>query len=131
MFVLDTNTVIYFFKGLGNVAERLLSTPPREIALPSVVVYELEVGAAKMPAPDRRRRQLDELVAMTRVLPFGLEEAKVGAQIRVKLERAGNKIGPLDTLIAAVALRYNSTLVTHNIGEFSRVEGLKVADWFD
>lgn len=32
MFALDTNTVIYFFKGMGRVAERLLETPPREVA---------------------------------------------------------------------------------------------------
>jgi len=59
-------------------------------------------------------------------LPFGVEEARVGAQIRVKLERAGMKIGPLDTLIAATAL-----LVTHNVEEFGRVEGLAIRDWYE
>jgi tRNA(fMet)-specific endonuclease VapC len=42
--VLDTNTLIYFFKGRGNVAERILSVPPAEVAVPAIVVYELEVG---------------------------------------------------------------------------------------
>jgi tRNA(fMet)-specific endonuclease VapC len=46
-YVLDTNTLIYFFKGLGKVASRLLATPPNEIGIPTIVIYELEVGIAK------------------------------------------------------------------------------------
>ena len=38
--------------------------------------------------------------------------------------------GPLDTLIAANALVRGATLVTRNTGEFSRVEGLNLADWY-
>ena len=130
MYALDTNTVVYFFQGRGRVAERLLGTPPREVALPAVVVYELEVGTAK-DAGKKRRQQLDELISATTVFPFGIEEARMGAQIRATLERRGMKIGPLDMLIAATALRHNATLVTHNVREFSRVPRLTVADWYD
>jgi predicted nucleic acid-binding protein len=44
MFVLDTNAVIHFFKGKGQVAARLLATPPGEIALTAITVFELERG---------------------------------------------------------------------------------------
>ncbi len=131
MFVLDSNTVIYYFQGKGRVAENLLRTPPREVALPAVVVYELEVGTAKLTESEKRRRLLDQLVDGFRILPFGIEEARVGARIRIQLERAGMKIGPLDNLIAATALRHNATLVTHNVVEFERVQGLEICDWFE
>jgi len=36
-------------------------------------------------------------------------------------------IGPYDLMIAALA--HNLTLVTHNVREFSRVEGLQIEDW--
>lgn len=49
MYVLDTNTLIYFFKGQGSVAGRLLATPPGEIGVPSIMLFELEVGLAKIP----------------------------------------------------------------------------------
>ena len=130
MFVLDTNTVIYFFQGKGQVADHLLSTSPQDVGLPAVVVYELEVGTAKLGASEKRRRLLDRLVDGFTVLPFGLEEAQTGARIRVELEQAGMKIGPLDNLIAATALRHGATLVTHNVAEFRRVQGLDVCDWF-
>jgi tRNA(fMet)-specific endonuclease VapC len=129
-YALDTNSVIYFFKGMGQVSARLLSTPPREIALPAVVLYELELGIAKSSAPEKRRMQLEELVRRVRILPFGAGEAKVTALIRADLERTGEPIGPLDFLIAGTALHHGATLVTHNLKEFGRVGGLSLEDWY-
>lgn len=130
MYALDTNSVIYFFKGMGRVAQRLLSKPPREIALPVIVLYELEVGIAKSAAPERRREQLEELVRRVTVLPFGVEEAATTARIRALLEKMGTPIGPLDFLIAGTALHHRATLVTHNQKEFGRVASLVLEDWF-
>ena len=50
-------------------------------------------------------------------------------QIRAALELKGQKIGANDTMIAAIALAHNATLVTNNIKEFSRIEGLLLEDW--
>ena len=130
MYLLDTNTVIYFFKRQGRVAERLLAVPPAEVALPSIVVYELSVGVLKSGNPERRRKDLQELMAATAILPFGPQEAAVAAQIRHDLERAGTTIGPYDLLIAGAALSRGATLVSHNTGEFGRVQGLSLEDWF-
>lgn len=130
MYALDTNSVVYFFKGMGRVAERLLGMPPREVALPAVVLYELELGIAKSAAPERRRSQLDELVRRVSLLPFGAAEARVTARIRADLERIGEPIGPLDFLIAGTALAHGATLVTHNVKELGRVRGLSLEDWY-
>lgn len=130
MFVLDTNSLIYFFKGQGGVGARVLATPPAEIAIPTVVLYELEVGLAKSSEPTRRRAQLDRMLELVTVLPFGLAEAKAAAGIRAALEATGTPIGPMDTLIAGVALANHGTLVTRNTREFGRVAGLEVVDWF-
>ena len=131
MFALDTNTVIYFFKGMGRVAEHLLSLSPREVAVPIVVLYELEVGLAKSRSPKKRREQLGAMLARVQLLPFGAEEARVGGRLRARLEQAGTPIGPLDSLIAATALAHGATLVTRSTSEFGRVEGLRLADWYD
>jgi tRNA(fMet)-specific endonuclease VapC len=130
MFVLDTNTVIYFFKGKGGVPERLLATSPSEVALPTVVLYELETGIAKSSQTTRRRGQLDALVAASRVLPFGLEEARAAAAIRAAMEVAGIPIGPLDNLIAGTAMAQGAVLVTRNTSEFGRIAGLVVENWY-
>jgi tRNA(fMet)-specific endonuclease VapC len=45
--------------------------------------------------------------------------------LRVDLERQGKVTGATDMLNAAHALAMGAVLVTHNIDEFSRVEGLQ------
>lgn len=130
MYVLDTNTLIYFFKGIGKVAEKLLDTPPKEIGIPSIVVYELEVGIAKSTSPEKRTAQLADLLSLINVLPFGLQEARSAAQIRAALEKQGQPIGPYDTLIAATALASQAALITHNTKEFGKIKQLKCEDWF-
>jgi len=131
MYALDTNTVIYFFKNMGNVAQHLFSLPPYEIALPAVVLYELEVGIAKSTAPEKRRAQLNELLTVVRVLPFTENEAEISAKVRATLEKSGTPIGPLDMMIAGTALANKATLVTHNTKEFARIDSLRLEDWFD
>lgn len=128
-FALDTNTLIYFFKGQGRVAERLLSVSPREIGIPAVVLYELELGIARSSQPRKRRGQLDAMLAAVSILPFDREAARLAAELRMTLESIGKPIGPMDTLIAGTALAARGVLVTHNTGEFSRVKGLRLADW--
>ena len=130
MYVLDTNTLIYFFKGMGHVGDKLLSIAPKEIYIPVIVLYELEVGIGKSQFPDKRIKQLKDLTSVITVLPFTEKTAKYSADIRVQLEKNGMLIGPFDTLIAGTALARKAILVTHNTKEFIRVPNLQIEDWF-
>jgi tRNA(fMet)-specific endonuclease VapC len=130
MYVLDTNTLIYFFKGMGSVADNLLSKKPADIGIPAIVLYELELGIAKSAAPKKRAMQLDKLIDTVQILGFSTPEAKASAQIRATLEKQGTPIGPYDTLIAGTALANQGILVTHNTGEFKRIKKLAVEDWY-
>ena len=49
--------------------------------------------------------------------------------IKAELSRQGMLIGPNDLLIASIAKANGLILVTHNVGEFSRVVGLQIEDW--
>lgn len=130
MWVLDTNTLIYFFKGKGNIAREMLARSPSEIGIPSIVLYELEVGIAQSTSPGKRLRQLEQLAAAVQTLPFGTAEARTSAAIRVSLEKKGTPIGPYDLLIAGTAKARNATLVTRNTREFKRVQGLALENWY-
>ena len=130
MYVLDTNTLIYFFKGLGNASQNLLAKSPKDIGIPAIVLYELEVGIKKSKSPQKRIKQLKDLTSSVNVLPFGKAEAQASAQIRAQLEKKGTPIGPYDILIAGTALANQATLVTHNVEEFKRIKNLNVIDWY-
>ena len=90
----------------------------------------MQVGIAKSTNPSKRIEQLSTLLEQVEVGDFSAKEAKISALIRATLEKQGQTIGPLDTLIAGYAKTNNATLVTHNIKEFRRVEGLTIEDWF-
>lgn len=96
MWLLDTNTLIYFFKGQGRVAERLLAHPPGEIVIPTLVLYELRTGIAKSTQPQKRRKQLLELSEVVHLLPFDEPCSQASAEIRARLEKVGQPIGPID-----------------------------------
>ncbi len=130
MYALDTNTIAYFFKGMGGVAERLAVVPPSQIEVSAVVAYELAVGVARSPEASRRREQLARFLSVIQVVPFGPHEADAAARIRADLEQRGLPIGPLDVLIAGAALARGAVLVTRNMREFSRVVGLSVENWY-
>ena len=54
----------------------------------------------------------------------------MSAIIRARLEEKGEPIGPYDVLIAGTALACQGTLVSHNLTEFERINGLKTEDWY-
>jgi tRNA(fMet)-specific endonuclease VapC len=129
-FLLDTNTLIYYFKGQGHVAEKLLAVSPRDLAVSTVSLHELETGLRKSSDVTRRRQQLAAFLAACQVWEFDQSAAEVSAEIRADLESQGTPIGPLDNLIAGIAYVRGATLVTRNLREFARVRGLMLVDWY-
>ena len=126
--MLDTNIVVFYFKGMPSVVARILAMEGPELAIPSVVAYELEYGTLKAKGP-RRKEILTRLLKDSVQVPFDREAAHQAARIRIELEKHGSVIGPMDLLIAGTALSRGAVLVTNNTKEFSRVKGLRLADW--
>ena len=115
---------------MGNVGTKLVSKSPQEICIPSIVLFELEVGIAKSTSPDKRIKQLHEIVSLISIIPFGEKEAHISAHIRATLEKKGTPIGSYDLLIGGTAVANKATLVSRNIKEFERIESLQIEDWF-
>jgi len=128
--LLDTNAWIQILKQPGGRLEQeVLSRPPSEIVLCSIVKAELWHGANKYARRDRRLAALDMLFAPFVSFPFDDDAARHDADIRHHLEQAGIVIGPNDLKIAAICRARGLTLVSSNTAEFLRVPGLPVEDW--
>lgn len=133
MLILDSNTISYYFRGDPQVVPRLQALRPSDLGVPAIVEYELRYGLLRLPAEVAAPR-LAALAALLRpmqALAFDSECAAHAARIRADLESVGTPIGPHDILIAATAVRYQATLVTRNVREFSRVQGLQCLNWHD
>jgi tRNA(fMet)-specific endonuclease VapC len=128
-YLLDTNVLSHLLRHpTGAVRERITAVGEEAVCTSLVVACELRYGAAKKGSPALSTR-VDELLSAIEVLPIDQGvDAKYG-EIRTALEKAGTPIGANDYLIAAHALAAALTLVTDNVGEFSRVPGLAVENW--
>lgn len=130
-YLLDTNIVIAAMKGRPEVVARLERMAAADLLLSTIVLGELEFGAAKSAYPQRNRSRLADLAAN---LPIAVVDAETGRRygpMRADLEQRGKPIGANDTWIAAQALALGATLVTDNIGEFANVPGLKLENWIE
>lgn len=130
-YLLDTNILIYFFKNLGAVRQRMAQQQDTDIHLCTPVLWELLTGAYKSEHPDTQLNKLAAVQRRFRVHAFDEASAEQAARARAQLERQGSPIGNIDTLIAGIALAQSLTLVTRNTREFERVEGLRVENWFE
>ena len=130
MYLLDTNTCIYF---LNRSSEKIISQfkrfSPSEINLPSITVAELYYGAEKSKAKKKNRAIVENFVSTFEIVPFDEKSCEIYARIRASLEKSGVPIGPMDLLIASISLSNNYILVSNNIKEFSRIKGLKLENW--
>ncbi|MBF0602201.1 MAG: type II toxin-antitoxin system VapC family toxin [Nitrospirae bacterium] len=129
-YLLDTNACIGIIKGAPILLrQRLLEITPGEVAISQIVHYELMVGVCRSSRLEQNRANLKHFLSYIQPLDFGEDQAAIAAKIRCSLLAKGQPIGPLDTLIAAHALSLNSILITHNVSEFQRVDGLQLEDW--
>lgn len=130
LYLLDTNVIaIYLNRRSLILRERLEAIDPEDIAVCSVVRFELFYGAMRSGNPPRNLARQEEFLEMFVSLPFDDLAARRAGEIRANLAALGTPIGPYDLLIAAIAIVNNLTLVTHNTREFYRVSELRVEDW--
>lgn len=129
-YMLDTNICIYLIKHKPErVFHRLQQHDPSDICISSVTYAELMHGVEKSQAVEKNRLALTLLLANIEILDFDSSAAEAYGKIRADLEKRGTPIGPLDLMIAGHAKALGYTVVTNNVREFERVDGLKVENW--
>ena len=130
-YMLDTNICIYIIKNKPlSVKEKLSLISPEDICLSSITVSELFYGVEKSQYPQKNRKALENFLINFNIMDYGYEASEAYGKIRAYLEKTGNIIGAMDLMIAAHALSLKTILVTNNIKEFRKVEGLKIENWY-
>lgn len=126
-YLLDTNAVIAILNGDERFLTKLEQYDENEFVISSIVLSELYYGAYKS---QRKTQNLDKIKLLPfKVVQFNRTDADIAGKIRTDLESKGTPIGAYDTLIAGQAVAQDLILITHNVGEFQRVDGLKIEDW--
>ena len=112
----------------GVIAAKISKAGENTVCTSIIVAAELRYGATKSNSAKLAER-IDLILSALEILPLETPADHKYAALRHHLTREGTLIGPNDLLIAAHALASDLTLVTANVGEFSRVPGLKVENW--
>lgn len=128
-YMLDTNLCVRVLRNRPEALRSKFNTEASSLSISSVVLYELLYGAAKSARPVENRNEVEAFAERLEVLDFDPDAALHAGEIRAELERAGNPIGSYDLLIAGHARSRGLIVVTNNMREFQRVEGLRMEDW--
>lgn len=128
-YMLDTNIVVYVIKRRPiEVLERFNANVGRMV-ISSITLAELVHGAEKSAFPERNLRTVEDFISRLDVLSYDQKAAFHYGSIRAELEKKGTPIGLNDLHIAAHARSEALTLITNNLREFSRVNGLISDNW--
>lgn len=129
-YLVDTNILIYLMNSKSiKLQKKFTSKSIEEFGVSSITVAELIYGAKKSKAIEKNLNAVIKILSPFKILDFTSMDAFEYGDIRADLELKGNIIGANDLLIAAQARRQNLIVLTANVKEYERVEGLKVVNW--
>jgi tRNA(fMet)-specific endonuclease VapC len=126
--LLDTDTCSAHLKRSGGLTSRLVQHTGR-LHLSIITVGELMTWARRRDAPPRRRTGIEAFLREVETLVVDEKVALVFAELRAGQLDAGRLTPATDLWIAATAIAYGLTLVTHNTRDYEQVPGLMLVDW--
>ena len=128
-YLLDTNICIDVIKRRPELVLDRFNENAAYLAISSITLAELLHGAEKSSQPQRTLAVVEDFCSRLDVLDYGAKAAQHYGQIRASLEQRGTPIGVNDLHIAAHARSEGLTLVSNNLREFERVDGLLYENW--
>ncbi|MTJ79513.1 MAG: tRNA(fMet)-specific endonuclease VapC [Telmatospirillum sp.] len=128
-YMLDTNLCIRVLRDRPAGLRERFNIEAASLCISTITLAELFYGAERSVKPAENRAQVEAFAARLDLLPFDHAAAAHFADIRADLERKGQVIGPYDLMIAGHARSLGLVVITGNLGEFRRVDGLRSEDW--
>jgi len=125
-YLIDTDWVIHSLRGEKRVMKKLLELKGEGLTINVISLAELYEGVYRSTNSTSDERVLNDFLTGVSVLGISGEICKIFGRERARLRKEGKLIGDLDLLIASTCLHHDLTLLTNNVGEFQRVENLRI-----
>ena len=127
--IFDTSEIIAIERNRQD-AETLIAGRENELFGISVMsVAELLHGVERADTAARKiKRQafVEKVIEIFPVFPFDTTTARIYAKLWATVSGKGMSVGAHDLMIAATAIALDYTVVTANMRDFGRIDGLKV-----
>ncbi|MFT3947861.1 MAG: type II toxin-antitoxin system VapC family toxin [Agriterribacter sp.] len=127
-YLLDTNICAYFFNGKFNLTEKIDEVGFDNCCVSEITIAELKYGIAKSTHKEKNQKALDTFQTKIDILPI-FPVLDIYANEKARLKTKGKMLDDFDLLIGTTAISNKLTLVTKNVSDFDRLDGIVIEDW--
>lgn len=127
-FLLDTNICIYFIKGQFDLHRKIKAVGEENCLLSEMTIAELKYGVENSVQKEKNRKNMEAFIAKFDILPI-FPVLDIYAKEKARLKTKGRMLDDFDLLIGTTAIFNNLTLVTKNVSDFDRLDGIVIEDW--
>lgn len=130
--LIHASVLIDHERGNIDLGERVKGREEEPFFLSVVTASELLHGVHRAKDRGTRARRsafVEGVLGTFPLLPIEIATARMHARLWADLASVGKPIGAHDLWLAAAGITHDLAIVTSNVREFERVEGLSVEDW--
>jgi len=127
-YLLDTNICVYFLKGRYDLNTKIKNVHAENCFISEITIAELKFGAENSEQREKNRKTVDEFVSKFTIIPI-FNSLDIYAKEKARLRHIGLPLDEFDLLIGSTAISNDLILVTRNISDFERMQGIKIENW--
>ena len=127
-YLLDTNICAYFLNGKFNLDLKIDEVGFENCSISEITIAELKYGVAKSTNKEKNQKTLERFQSKIDILPI-FPTLDIYAEEKARLKIKGRILDDFDLLIGSTAIFNDLTLVTKNVTDFERLEGIVIEDW--
>ena len=129
-YLIDTNICIHYFKGQFSLRTKIENIGYDKFAISEITLAELIFGAEKSQRVEKNLKVVFNFIDKIEVMPISSALRFYGKE-KARLQSMGKTIGDLDLFIGSTAVANNMLMVTRNVREFERINGITIENWID
>lgn len=127
--IFDTSEIIALERNRQDVDAIILGREDDPFGISVVTVAELLHGVERADTDARkiiRQAFVEKVIELFPVLPFDTSVARTYARLWAALAKKDLTVGAHDLIIAATAISLDYTIVTSNVRDFERIDGIRL-----
>jgi len=127
--ILDSSVLIEAERGHLDIDRFINDREPQPFGLSVITVAELLHGVHRADSEKRRVKRsayVEKVIELFPIYPFGIDSARVYAQLWATLLRKGVQIGAHDLIIASTAIALGFSVATFDKRHFDKIEVLQL-----
>lgn len=129
--ILDTSYLIDLMNEVDVAVDlsKDLENERESLAVPTPVIYELFIGVGAGNLSDREVEKINHVLLPRRILPLDESSAARAGKVNGELRAQGQRIPPIDSIIAGLGLFHGEPIITGDPDHFERVPDLEVLSY--